>query len=917
MTSISGGISFAGLGTGDLDFNAILEQQRSIKEIPKKRLEAWQSDWQLRYDAFDSLLTSVQTLSDKLSALGSVETFLKKTTLSSDESVATATAGSSAINGTNSIDVKQLATNAVLTNNHVFSSKHDVVTGAAQSAVFSYDYKGKTYSLQIPENCELEYLVTKINGDQNNPGVTASLLKTGNGYVFQLQGDDTGAGADLRINSATNLPAFSASSTATASVANLGDIIAATATQFYITSGGKSFAVDLGANATAQNLIDLINSNTATTGLTARAVSTGSGYDIELQSLYGGATVTGTDGLSNITWSSSGGGSYAYTQSAALGANSATVINTSGTERTYSFTDKDGTNQQISLKRNGTLQDLVNEINKTTSASGVTASLVDDGSGTDTTKLQLSYKDENGVEHFVDLRDDANSTPVTFTGTAATEVINPTGTSTFFSYRDINGNQVDIEVKAGDTLQNLVTKINAERGTSGVKASLITVDGQQRLQLERSDGQPVTIVANSTELGGLAPDGWTSTVAVQGSGWNKREAQDAIFTVNDLNMEFTSDSNLLTEVFPGLDVTLLSTGKTQITTATSTEETKEKVEEFVEAYNELIAAFQEVTKYDEDKTVKSRGVSTDEDGNYTIDFSSQFSYQKGGVLTGNYGVQTLVSEIKQLVSGTAGGFRSKENDDDLSGDLFTSLSSIGIIVDTDESSSTFGQLKLMTEDERIEKGGANDDSNPYRTLDMALEEDPEAVVNLLVGSGGVTDSNKFSYMGAGVTSPTPGTYTVEYTIDTAGTAPDYITVDGIQVPRDGQTGTYVVPSGSLAGVEIAVDDLSAGTVSSSIRIKQGKIAQLSAKLKQELRDDPILDGYVGQRGSLVILKDNYRNIMENIQEKIDKETTRIQTWYERQRLRYARLDTLLGQYSNQMSANSAALSTASTNNSSS
>ncbi len=917
MTSISGGISFAGLGTGDLDFQAILEQQKSIKEIPKKRLEAWQSDWQLRYDAFDSLLTSVQTLSDKLSALSSVETFLKKTTVSSDESVAKANASSTAINGTNSIDVKQLATNAVLTNNHVFSSKHDVVTGAAQSAVFSYDYKGKTYSLQIPENCELEYLVTKINGDQNNPGVTASLLKTGNGYVFQLQGDDTGAEADLRINSATNLPAFSASSTATATVADLGAIIATAATTFYVTSGSNAFQVDLGANATAQDLIDLINSNTSTTGLTARAVNTGSGYDIELQSLYGGATVTNTDGLSNITWSSSGGGSYVHTQSAALGTDSSVMINTSGNECTYSFIDKEGTNRQVNLKRNGTLQHLVNEINKTTLTSGVTATLVDDGSGNDTTKLQLSYKDGNGVEQFVDLQDDANNTPVTFTGIAATEVINPTGTSSQFSYEDVNGNRVDIEVKAGDTLQHLVGRINAERGTSGVKASLVTVDGQQRLQLEGSDGQPVTILANTTELRGLDPNGWTSTVAVQGSGWNKREAQDAIFTVNDLNMEFTSDSNMLTEVFPGLDVTLLSTGKTQITTATSTEETKEKVEEFITAYNDLIKAFQDLTKYDEDKSVKSRNASTDEDGNYSIDFSSQFSYQKGGVLTGNYGVQTLVSEIKQLISGIAGGFRAKNDDDDLTGDLFTSLASIGIITDTDEGSSTFGHLRLMTEEERIEKGGSDEEKNPYRTLDMALEEDTEAVVNLLVGSGGTTDSNKFSYKGAGVTSPTPGTYTVEYTIDTAGVAPDYITVDGIQVPRDGQTGTYVVPSGALTGVEIAVDDLSAGTVSSSIRIKQGKIAQLNAKLKQELRDDPILDGYIGQRGSLVILKDNYQNIMENIQEKIDKETTRIQTWYERQRLRYARLDTLLGEYSNQMSANSAALSTASTDSSSS
>ena len=58
MTSISGGISFSGLGSGGLDFEAMISQEKTIKEIPKKRLEAWQADWKLRYDAFDKLLTS-------------------------------------------------------------------------------------------------------------------------------------------------------------------------------------------------------------------------------------------------------------------------------------------------------------------------------------------------------------------------------------------------------------------------------------------------------------------------------------------------------------------------------------------------------------------------------------------------------------------------------------------------------------------------------------------------------------------------------------------------------------------------------------------------------------------------------------------------------------------------------------------
>ena len=831
MTSISGGISFSGLGSGGLDFEAMISQEKTIKEIPKKRLEAWQADWKLRYDAFDKLLTSVQTLSDKLSNLSSINTFMQKKTSSTNASVGTVTANANAADGTYAIDVKQLATNAVLTSNHVFSSKKDIVTGAAQPPVFSYDYKGKTYSLSIPENCELDYLVTKINGDQNNPGVTASLLKTGNGYVFQLQGKETGANADLSINSATNLPAFSVSPTSSSTltsglVTGPDAVLTDKEASFTYSDGTYQYTYTLQAGDTAQKLVDSINAGN--TNVTASLVKNGSGYSIQLQSADGSAiSVDDSDNL-NMKWSTA-----AYT-------------------RTWS----------------GTV------------------------AGTDL----LNPKDATGD---VD-----------------------------FAFLDRDGNEVVISLAPGDDVNALVKKINEQRGTSGVKAMLVSDGaGGTRLQLEKDDGSAVTVTRNGTSSSALDPAGWNTDVTPVAS-WNKRDAQDAIFSVNDLDMEFMSESNTLSEVFAGLEVTLLSTGKTQFTVTTSTEDTKKKVEEFVEAYNDLVKAFQEADNYDEDKTVKTRAASKDEKGNYVIDYSSQFSYQKGGVLTGNYGVQTIMSEIKQLISGRGAGFRPMNDVNDTLGDRYINLSSIGIMVDTDQSSSTFGQLKFLTDEERLTKGGgASDaDKNPYRTLDMALEEDPQAVMDLLVGSGGVSDSPKFSYKGSigASIAPTPGEYNVSYTVDTAGTPPAFIIVDGVKIMRDDESGSYVVPSGPLGGVEISVDDLSAGAVSGTLRIKQGKIPQLAAKLKDELRNDPLLKdpetglyGVNTKRGGLIILKENYKTIMDNIQKKIDQETTRLQTWEKRQRLRYSRLDTLLGSYENIMNSNASALATANNNSSNS
>lgn len=846
MTSISGGISFTGLGSNDLDYSAIIEQEKSVKSIPKKRLEAWKSDWQLRYDAFDELLTNIQTLQTKLGDLNSINNFLQKKSTSSNQDVATITASAQAADGTYSIDVKSLASNAVLTTNHIFSSKKDVITGTASNSVFSYDYKGKTYTLQIPENCELDYLVTKINGDQNNPGVTASLLKTGGGYVFQLQGKETGEEATLSINSATNLPMFTTDTSKT---------------------------------------------------------------------------------------------SYKITKSPEWSGNGSEVINDTGREYSFSFEDGQGNKAEVKLKYGETVDDLVTKLNN---LQDVTASLETDASGTrlklaiangtvtnvvapDLAAFGLDTFDSNGLSGVIPPDPDPN------VATIGQRQLNTEGDITKkFRYNKEDGTSFSVPILPNDTVNDLVRKINEKYDnhndptkppSTGIKAKLVTENGKSYLQLEEKDGKAVKIGTNTltfTELNQSAQwqEGVETITGADDIGWHERKSQDAVFTINGSDKEFTSESNSLTEVFSGAEVTLHSVGKSQFTVATSTEETKNKVQEFMDAYNEMLTAFDKVSKYDEDKEVKSRGTSKDENGNYVIDFSSQFAYQKGGVLTGNYGVQTVLSDIKQMVVGKGAGFRSMNNADDVYGDRFISLSAIGIIADSDEGSPTFGQLRFMTDDERVEKGGSDSAINPYKTFEMALAEDPEATLAILVGSSGTTDDYRFSYEGSigGSLGAKAGTYKVEYTISTPGVRPDFIMVDGVKANLDTTTKTYVPASGSAAGVEIAINDGLdvVGTVSGNLRIKQGKIPQLVAKLKQELHDEPVpsdgkyLPGHT--RGSLVVLKANYKTIMENIQKKIDTETTRLQNWETRERSKYARLDTLLGQYNNQMSSNSASLS---------
>ena len=54
-----------------------------------------------------------------------------------------------------------------------------------------------------------------------------------------------------------------------------------------------------------------------------------------------------------------------------------------------------------------------------------------------------------------------------------------------------------------------------------------------------------------------------------------------------------------------------------------------------------------------------------------------------------------------------------------------------------------------------------------------------------------------------------------------------------------------------------------------------------------------------QNGALMVLKNNYQSIMENIDKKISQEQTRLDLWETRQKTYFANLETLLKQYNTQ------------------
>ena len=72
--SISGSNAISGLGGSDTNFDKVLEQLKEIESTNINRLEAWKSDWKLRYEAFTQIIEQIQAASRKyiIAGLGSL-----------------------------------------------------------------------------------------------------------------------------------------------------------------------------------------------------------------------------------------------------------------------------------------------------------------------------------------------------------------------------------------------------------------------------------------------------------------------------------------------------------------------------------------------------------------------------------------------------------------------------------------------------------------------------------------------------------------------------------------------------------------------------------------------------------------------------------------------------------------------------
>ena len=425
-------------------------------------------------------------------------------------------------------------------------------------------------------------------------------------------------------------------------------------------------------------------------------------------------------------------------------------INTSGASQVFSY-EYAGTVRTISVQENCTLENLKNMINNDAGNPGVRASLIKGANGY---SFQLKGMDQ-GTENTLHVLNSSGltgfpSTYDTHTVMYDTELTNPSASITDSAYNFIfsyNGAKHTVALNAGDSLSDLAAAINAAE--PGVNATIATAsDGRLQLVMEGSSGGAAISAPKQPPLTGFTTP-LQSVVAADPAGWHIQHSQNALIRVDGwpVNAPLEVSSNTVDGVVEGVTFTLYDVGTTNVSVGTDTETIKNNVMQFIDAVNAFRTTINELTKYDTNKA--------------TVDLeyaNSLYEMQKGSILTGNYGVQLLSSQVKTATSGSSLGFLQRTLVDEIwMGDIYTSLSQIGIKTNAmGEGGANFGLLELNI-----------DPALP--TLDDALKENPLAVAELFAATNkGVSDSMNFSFVSSMLNFTQPGTYQVSYDIDGSG-----------------------------------------------------------------------------------------------------------------------------------------------------
>lgn len=194
-------MQISGLGSG-IDTAGMVNQLMFYERKAGDHLVTGRSSTQARVSAFTSLNSKMKALADaatKFNPTSVLDTSVWKeaTARSSNEALATVSAGSNAKPGNLTFTVQQLAQAHTLIGSEIY--KGDAVVNDGKSFTLNVKVNDKTTTVEVAAGARLADVVAAIN-DQAGTGVQATMVQVANGeYKLQINSVNTGSANKVSI----------------------------------------------------------------------------------------------------------------------------------------------------------------------------------------------------------------------------------------------------------------------------------------------------------------------------------------------------------------------------------------------------------------------------------------------------------------------------------------------------------------------------------------------------------------------------------------------------------------------------------------------------------------------------------------------------------------------------------------------
>lgn len=776
-----GTLTFPGLATG-IDTNEIIEQLMAVEsqKLARYQVELEELDEQLT--ALEAVQDAAETLQATAEDLADPDELISYNSTSTDDGVVSVSVDDDAEAGSHTIIVNQLATSETWIQD---VSDYSYTSEYVGEGTFIYSYNYQECVITTTSTTTLEDFVELINNDEDNPGVTASLLYQGDTYHLVLTGTETGEDYQITIND-TSTEVWRSDTTLTEDEENadmdtelydLDQWSGFLTGDEYITISGTDhdgnaiepeYTIDVSTSTTLDELISEINSY----------------FD-------GVAYAQLTNGKIVLTDMTSGESQFSIS---------------------LTYNDADGSGDldlgTMTLKTEGGA--------KTASLESMDASTF------------VETQDAQNAEIQVD-----GYTP---TATAEAQTITTDTAATGGTFTLTYNGETTAAIAYDATAEEIAAAINALDSTSelgDVTVSGTMTDGTVEITFDSEDGNVRPLTIDISNLSGTTEATVEETERGSNDIWITRNSNTISDAISGITLSLVDTNDIDDDTDEIIEVT--------ITVSRDTDAVAEKITSFVDAYNSLIELLEEYCEYDDD--TEEMGVLSDDVAlgliesqlksviqTWATGFTSDDEYQEASDIGLDYdsdGILELDEDdfndaieddymaVINLLSAVASG----DSDSDVikfstSSELYTEPGTYEVIVEVDDSGNvTSAQISYEGE-------GYND---------MEISD------NLISGQSEFDDSGNSLYAENGlyleVDTTTAGTYTATITVKEG----IFTTLNGILEDLTDTDGTLEI---SIETVEDEMDDLADDIDDENDRLdtREQALVEKYARLEATLSD---------------------------------------------------------------------------------